>query len=402
MFFKIALLNIIKHKKQSIVILVSVCISVIVMELVTGMFSGIKTNFFNNLLQDSGHIQVRPEGWEDRIDQHSLDYMISGPEEIIENELARDEISAAEPIMHFGGMVIKDEKNLTIAGDGILPDTVYYTDIREGIEQGDFLTGEGQILLSTSIAELMEIAVGDPVIVLVQDSSGSPFYMEFSLQGLFNSGSQETDNNYFYITYGDSQELLYLDNQANEIRINLSNPELAGEVSESLEEPLADEGADPVPWKEVHGSMIQMLNMADVGMLFVNILVIIVVATVITNSILMTIFERIREFGTLRAIGMKKYELFSLILTEGSILGVIGGIAGLAIAIPIVLYFSTYGLDIGQASEFIGSGRIYYFSWQAVSSLGNLFSGILVAVLGSTYAAWAATRKSPVESLRAI
>ncbi len=148
--------------------------------------------------------------------------------------------------------------------------------------------------------------------------------------------------------------------------------------------------------------MIIMIEFMDIFMIIMDLMVIIVAATVITNSILMNVFERTKEFGTLRAIGLKKWQLFWMLMTEGASNGVIGSILGLAIGIPLVLYFQSNGLDFGAVSETFGQGKVFNFSHNPANSFISFFSGILIALTGSLYAALASIKMRLIETLNYV
>ena len=150
----------------------------------------------------------------------------------------------------------------------------------------------------------------------------------------------------------------------------------------------------------MQGSLLVLIKISDQFILLINIIVLIVAATVITNAILMNVFEKQREFGTLRAIGMRRREQAAMVLAEGVILGIVAAILGAALALPVVLYFQRHGLSIGEASHIFGGGDVLYFGASPLVTLQNVGFGVLIAVAGSLYAALAGTRSSVVDALK--
>jgi putative ABC transport system permease protein len=110
----------------------------------------------------------------------------------------------------------------------------------------------------------------------------------------------------------------------------------------------------------------------------------------------MNVFERTREFGTMRAIGLKRRAQLGLILAEGLAYGVVGTVAGLAAGIPLVLFFQEQGLYMGAAGEAFEMGRRIYFSLTATGLARSGVAGALTAVLGSLYAGMVLGRRSIV------
>jgi len=185
-----------------------------------------------------------------------------------------------------------------------------------------------------------------------------------------------------------------------QIRANLSDRALAEEVASAHQGTASEVGGEIRTWREIHGSFTVLLEFFDVFMIFMNFLVVIVAATVITNAILMNVFEKAGEYGTMRAIGMKRKQHFLLVLAEGSVQGVLGSIAGLLLGVPLTLYFQFNGIYVGAASDAFGLGRTVYTLVRPDDVVISLIAGILTAVVGSLYAALVNARTSVVELIK--
>ena len=399
---RIAVLNISKHPRRTLLIAFAIMLSVLVMLFVEGMLDGMRRTFFQRTLRDTGHLQLHDEGWEDRINQYSLDYTVKNPDELLRDLRARPEVVDAEKFLLFGGLLIHGEKNLSTGGVGVEPNTAFYTTVKEGMVDGRLPQENTEIAVSTRTAELLDVSFGDPLVVLVEDSQGSPYYVEYEVAGLFESESSQFDTSFFFITHAAAEELVYLSGATTEIKVNLTGPEIADDVAAELEAQWSDREVSFQTWRDIHGSFIVIFELFDVFMFFIDFLVIVVAASVITNAILMNVFERTREFGTMRAIGLKKRAQFALILIEGAAYGIVGTAAGLAAGIPLVLYFSEAGLYFGAAGEAFEMGRRIYFSLTGTTLARSSVAGILTAVLGSLYASLVLGRRKVVEMFEEV
>jgi putative ABC transport system permease protein len=148
--------------------------------------------------------------------------------------------------------------------------------------------------------------------------------------------------------------------------------------------------------------MAMLLEMFDVFMYAINLLIVIVAATVITNAILMNVFEKMQEYGTMRAVGLTSRGVVGLVIAEGAVYGIAGSVVGLAIGVPLVLYFETNGIDFGEAMESFGLGREIYTAFRPGASIVNAAFGALTAIAGSIYAALVSRRRTIIESIRGI
>ncbi len=403
-FIRVAWQNMLVHLRRTMLILFSIGLSVAVILFVSGMAEGLKKNFFRGMLEESGHLQVRPRGTEDALDPYNLDLLIQKPAEIVSDLSVRPWVQGAEKVLNFGCMLLAEDRNLTIEGRGTNKETRVFSKAREGIYAGDFLEedkeGNPGISISRSIAELLRVDLGDPLVVLAEDSTGSPWYIEYSVTGLYETESREFDEGSFYLRHEDAEELLYVPGTTREIRVLLEDPAIADPLAEELDtNTMPYRGTEIKTWREIHGSYLVLLDFFDIFMVFINIFTILVAATVITNSILMNVFERSREYGTLRAIGMKRRQLFGFIITEGFVQGVAGSILGLTLGIPPVLYFQSRGMDWGEITESFGLGETFYFAFTPEHALVGFISGISIACIGSLYAGWVSSRMSIMDSL---
>ncbi len=408
MFLKLAVLNLRRHLKRTLLIIFAVAMSVMVMELVAGMFEGFRDGFFRNISDGGGHVVVNGSGWEDRLDPLSIDYRISYyPEvtEVLESIPGATEIGA---VISFGALLLEGEDNVTVNGSGIDPGGSLYRNVRDGSAAGNVLEGDDEIIIGKGVADLMDLEPGSRVNLLVEDSTGSPFYLEYEVAGVFRTGSESYDASHIFISHRAAEELLYIPDETISIRVRLSDAELADQWKEEAVSALEENGRNPDDflvrtWHDTQGSTASILEMMDVMMLFIDLLVVIVVASVITNAILMNVFERIGEFGTMRAMGLRRSGLLGMVLLEGSVQGVIGSILGLGVSVPVVRYLSVHGVDWGDMSKILGTGTsLWYFGYDPLNSLINMAAGTAIAVTGSLYAAVTAARMPILENLKQV
>ncbi len=408
MFLKLAVFNLHRHIKRTLLIIFAVAMSVMVMELVAGMFEGFRDGFFRNLSDGGGHVVINASGWEDRLDPYSIDYRIPSWQEVVRTLEEVPGSDGIEAQLSFGALLLTGDENVAVSGSGIDPGGNLYRNVRDGIVAGSFLEGDEDIVIGKGLAELMELETGFRVNLLVEDSTGSPFYLEYRVAGLFRTGSESFDASHIFISHRAAEELLYMNDETVSIRVRLSDPESAESWREQALSALEQDGRNTEDflvrtWRETQGSTASILEMMDVMVLFIDLLVVIVVASVITNAILMNVFERIGEFGTMRAIGMRKSGLVGMVLLEGTIQGLIGSLFGLAVSIPVVRYLTVHGVDWGDMTKILGTGTsLWYFGYDPLNSLINLTAGTAIALTGSLYAAVSAARMPVLDNLKQV
>jgi putative ABC transport system permease protein len=399
MFAKIALLYMRKHGKRTLVVLAAIALSVTVMLFIDAMLFGVRESFFRGLFQDTGHLQVHERGFADRLDPYSIEFTIRDPDAAVTRLMQDPRVNFAEKILPFGALLINGEKNLPIGGVGIEKSSDYYGRVVRGMKRGSLPTDEQSIAISTRVAHLLDLSFGDPVIALVQDSQGSAFYMEYAVAGLFDTGSDQFDTSHFFLLHPAAQELLYLGDATVEVRANLHDPEEAKSVAEKIAPFLGERSLVARTWRELHGSYIVAFELFDIFVVFIDIVVVVVTSTVIINTILMNVFERTGEIGTLRAIGLRRSQQLAMIVTEGAIEGGAGAALGLLIGIPLTLLAEHAGVPVGQFSESFGLGRVVYPSLSLVSVVRSFVAGVVVALIGSGYASMVSARRPIVRMI---
>ena len=399
LFFKLAWLHMRKHWKQTLVILFAIAASEFTLVFISAMMEGIKTNFYTSLVRETGHLQIHANGWSDSLEPASLDLIIQDSQNLIEELAQYPEVKQIEGALHIGSLLIADSNNLTALVIGTQADTFFYRSAREGINSGAFLPNQKGIAVSASIAKLLAVEAGDTITLLTEDAWGSPWYISREITGIFKTDSLEFDNYYVFTDIHSAEELSGLENSVSEIRIDLVDAEAAEALAEKIRNNFGDT-FEIQTWREIHGSMLIFISVFDYMIIGIDILLIIVAGTVITNAVLMSVFARTREFGTLRAIGLKKRGLMSLILTEGTLEGLTGSLLGLVIALPLIFSFKDQGLAFGNLTDAFGMGNSLYFILKPGNMIRDLIVGTLIAVFGSCYAGLVISRETIMQTLK--
>lgn len=406
MFFKLAVSNIFKHWKRSLVVFIAVVLAVIVLSLIGGVLRGFTSTIMDSILPASGHLTIKAAGAKDAVNPMDLKYLLPGAEDILA-QVKLPGVVRAEKVITFGAVLLedtgddltKDVHNLKMLGSGLSPQTGFFKNIRDGITQGQFLPDGKGILVSEKAAKLLNLRLGGPAMLLVQDRNNNPWNQQFTVTGIFKSGSDLVDEGQFFLSHASAEELVDATGLTREIRLVLDDAEKADAVKAQLDKIFAGQNLEIETWRTSLGMLTLITNLLNMVAIFIRLIFIVIATSVIANSVLMAIFERVREYGTLRAIGLKRKQLFWMITSEGLVLGLAGALAGLAIGIPWLLILSKTGLDVGSATEYIGFASLIYpaFSW--FDGLLNLVVGVLIAFLSSFFAARTINKLSVTQAL---
>ncbi len=408
MLLKLIVLSLGRRARRTALVVAGIALSVFLMVFMGGMMEGMRSGLLGRLVGDGGHVQAFAAGYEKRLDPYAASPRIADADSLaariaaLTDPAGRRLVERAEPVITYGALLIAGDRSLTMGGIGVDADTGYYESIRHGIRSGSFLAGGAEgFLLSTRAATLLEAKVGDRVAVLVEDSTGSPYYLDLPVRGLFDSGSSETDDAWFLTTLAAARDLLGLGaHEATEVRAWLFDPREADSVAAAVRGTVP--GLFVRTYREANGGLLVFVDLFDVFVSVINGVIAVAAAFMITNALLGTLLERVREIGTLRAIGFRRRVLAALLTGEGLAQGVAGGLLGLAVGVPLVLLLERRGLALGALNEIMTAGGTLYFHLSLSRAVGAFALGAAIAGLCGLYAARVVLKRTVVESLRAL
>ncbi|RQV94888.1 ABC transporter permease, partial [bacterium] len=267
---------------------------------------------------------------------------------------------------------------------------------------GRFIDGANQIMIGKEAAELLDVKAGDKLILLTTNVYGSMSAVEPEIVGIYHSLNDIENSTFVLADLTLSQKLLGLEGRVTEISLELTSHEYVDEVLPIVKNSLGI-GYDVTSWKENQASLISMLEISKIGMGILSAIILIVAALGMINTFLISVLERLPEFGTLRAIGLRSSQLMVMVVVQGLFLGIIGTIAGLIIGLPVVFYFQAHPFDLGEAMQGIeGIDSLLWFAFRWDTTIWITVLGIAIAIFASLYPAYYVGKQKPVDVLRNI
>jgi putative ABC transport system permease protein len=272
---------------------------------------------------------------------------------------------------------------------------------------GDLPTaGKAEVLVGTGTARLLRVKVGDEIMLEARTLDGAINALSVRISGVVRTGQPIVDTLGVLIPLPLAQDLIRSGERSTHVMVRLASRDAADAFLAGLE-PLLGEGREAVTWlTEVQ----PLLDLQRIRQRALNLLVLALMgmsATGIANTVLMAAFERIREVGTLRAMGMTRRGVVSMFLVEGMFMGLAGAVVGGVLGGAVVAYYARVGIDLtasleasGNANNLPVSAMLYFeFSWTVI--VGAVAFGTLIAVLASIYPALVASKMPPAEAVRA-
>jgi len=402
MLLALAWKNIWRNKKRS-----GIIVAAITFGLWGGLFSSaimvgmtesmVETAISRNL----SHIQIHKVDY-DR-DRDIRNFLPDGPRILSEIEDFGG-VSAAEGRTLVVGMAASASSSYGVNITGIIPeDSKKITDIYSKIVEGSYFGTDkrNQIIIGTKLAERLNLKLNQKIILSFQDLQGSIAYIACRIVGLFKTNSSQFDEANVFMLQKDLFRILSTAPIIHEIAIRVQNIEKLDTVKAGLQSAFPDLQIES--WKDLAPELAYLSQNANIYMyLFVGIILFALLFG-ITNTMLMSVIDRIRELGVLIAIGMKKSKVFSMIVLETIFLSLTGGLLGIAIGMISIAYYGDTGIDLTAISvslESFGASAILYPILPVAMYLVLTVMIVLAANIAALLPAWKATHLVPSEAIR--
>jgi putative ABC transport system permease protein len=419
---KIALRNLARFGRRTLLtstLITLGIVSVLLFVAIAGSFKAMMIGQFTDAVL--GHIEVHRKGYVASIDSLPLNLnmqpMMVGRVEQVLKKL--DAVEAYSNRVKLGAMFSNFTETTSIRINGVDPQAEVATTpmlpgrIVEGSKEGPVLK-RGEILIPLLLARGMKVKVGDTIVLVATNREGSVNGKTFTVRAILESVSGPSGRD-GYIHIDDARDLLRMkEGEVSEIAIRLKNPaqldrvyaqvsqELTGSAGKGGNAGMAgnaskgEGGALEVhTWADL-SPFASIARMIDLLTLFIKIMLVSIVLVSIMNVMVMAVYERIREIGTIAAIGTPPSKILSLFLAEGLLLGVGGTALGTVIALAVI-----YALNIWKITFNFGmqQGLVLSPAIRAADVVIVAAMVVIVALLASLQPAWKASRMDPVTAL---
>jgi putative ABC transport system permease protein len=410
---KIAGRNLSRYRRRTLLTLLLIVIGMVAVLLfiaVTGSFKSMMVGQITDSVL--GHLEVHRKGYVASIDTLPLNLNLK-PGAVAKVEEALRQIDAVQtwsPRVKFGGMFSNFTETTSIRVNGVDPEREAATApllpgrMIDGRKDGP-LVAKGEIVIPILLARGMKVKVGDTVVLVATNRDGSVNGKTFVIRGVTEgiSGPGGRDG---YIHIEDARELLRMkEAEVSEIAIRLKDPGQLDRVATRLKQALEGEtNPEGKPMLEVHtwadlSPFSSLARMIDMMTVFIKIVLVSIVLVSVMNVMVMAVYERIREIGTIAAIGTPPSRILSLFLAEGLLLGIIGTALGTLVSLAVIFAANIWKIhfSFGQQQDLVMAP---FIDPAQVATVAALVMG--VAVLASLQPAWKASRLDPMNALRHV
>lgn len=379
--------------------------------------------YHNQIVRDtvgnfSGHIQISKKDWQDN---QTLEYMIEDADKAVAAVPKDDRIVGYASRVVTPGLLSrklvsesgqstaeKEENTQFIMMVGALPSAEKkITCVPDKLISGSFLKDDDKtgILLGADLAKNLGVGIGDRVLFWTQDYYESLQAKFFIVRGIFRLNAFEIDGAYAIAHIESIQALLHLDGMITNVAVKISDNRKMDAVADDIRKNLGAGEIEAQTWEQFNQQLRQYIVFDDIMAYIFLMILIIVVSFGILNTQLMSVFERIKEFGTMLALGSTPARIAVEVFIECFFMTAIGVIAGNLLGCSASYVTSVKPINLSSQSDWLAFFNVDPLIYTGISWQNLVLNSSIVFVIALSMSLWPsikASRFKPVEALRYI
>lgn len=403
-FIKIAWRNIIRNRPRSAITISAVAIGLSSLIFLKGFVDGADRQMVENYTDLLiGSIQIHKIGFQKSM---SLEKSMGNTEAIAAPLRKIPQVKAFALRVKEFALISSPESSAGILLLGIDPlAEKNVSSIHKRVRKGSFLKQDDdtKIIIGRQLSENLKVNIGDKIVVMGQASDGSVAAAAYEVSGLIETGAEEIDKNLAMITLKASQDLFVLNGKVSEIVVKADPMNRIDHLTELIKKRVDTKRFEVLNWKTISPMTYQWLQFDFVFTGLILLIVLIVVASGVLNTVLMGVLERTREFGIMLALGTKPDQIVFVVAVESFFLGFFGVLIGTMIGAGLIVFFGTYGIDLSMISSALNNyyvGSVVYPRLDLISIGAYAFVVLFLSVIVALIPARKASQLAPVEAIR--
>ena len=392
--------NVWRNRRRTIVTVSAMSFALFVMILYSAMLEGYLEGMERSILDlEVGDVQVFAGDFREN---PSLYTVIEEPEKLIA-PLSADGFTASARVLACG-LAAAGESSAGVSFRGVdVEQDATVSNIHEEVAEGRWLDpGDPKgVVLGRRLARILGVGVGDEIVVLTQGSDGAMAYDLYDVRGILRGIADATDRSGVFLNQSALRELLEVPTGVHQIIVR--RPEEVDLAQAAIRVSAFAPDLDVQTWRQLMPTLSSLLESSRSAKVKMSFIMYVAIGMLILNAMLMAVFERIRELGVLKALGVGPFEVLRLILLESGIQTALAMIAGTICAIPVVWYLRDTGLDLQSLAGVSVMGIAFDPHWRAVITVDVFTSPVvmlaIVVAIAVLYPAIKASTIRPVEAM---
>ncbi len=402
MLFQIAWRNVLRNKKRSFIMIAAITCGLWAALVASAVTLGFSYETVRSALETRlSHIQLHRVGY---LKNRILRDTIPGGMDALRKIRSLPSVRAVSGRLLAEGMASTAETAAGVLISGVDRDEERATTtIGQKLVAGTYALGEKRnaAVIGEELARKLGARLGSKMIVTMQDIHGTIVGASFRIAGLYRTESTPFDGSTIFVDRRELAGLLEMGDQIHEIAVTVRDLQNVESVASQIRTLLP--GLDTETWTELAPELRYIYSYTEI---YLNIFLYVIVLALlfgIMNTMLMSVLDRVREFGVLTAVGMRGRRVFTMIMLESMVLSIVGGVAGMLAGWGTVQQLNRTGINLAAFGEGLrqwGYSEISYPSLPVSMYEQVIISIMLAALVGAIYPAWKAIRLDPAKAIR--
>ncbi|KKM83946.1 hypothetical protein LCGC14_1304190 [marine sediment metagenome] len=398
---KLAWRNIFRNKRRTVLAGLAVGIGLASLIFVNGLMTGMLHSMIRTATNSfMGQGQIHAEGFRDTFE---AELTIRDFRKVIDSLKGEEDIIGFTPRTIAQGMLTSTSDVLPVAAYGIDPEGESAVSLlKEAVIEGKFLRSGKKILIGSRAAELLDVGLGDRVVLtMAQVATGELSQEMFRVGGIFHYGIREVDSSLVFIEISKAREMLAIGDEAHEVALKFTSIDIAGDIKLPVWERYSRGGNEALGWPGLLPQLKAVHELSGFTTFLTSILVFGIVALTIMNTLFMSLYERMYEFGVMRAVGTRPVQMALIIVFEAVSLAIISIVIGMVIGWLLNTLFGVIGIDY-SGIEFAGITMTepIYTVMRPIQFTVFPVMILLFSLLAALYPAYYAAKLTPAKAMR--
>jgi putative ABC transport system permease protein len=401
---KLGLLNALRNKRRSLITMIMVTFGMIVIIFISGFFNTIVSGLKNQVIQaDTGDLQIMATGYKEKKTSGSLDYTIKNVSQLIAELKTEPEIAAVTKRIDVGGLLSNGKQSVYSWGYGVDLATVEATLpllLKDPNSKRKFnITGQDGAIIGAGLAKKLNAVNGVSIFLVTNDKYGSINSANIMVSDIIKYRTDAENDSKIIMTDVNAEKLLGLEDEATEVSIKLKDPKKVGQLKSKFYQKYQSKyNIQFYAWYDLLGGYGQIIAMFQ-GIQFIILFIMAIVVLIgVINTILMSVFERTSEIGSLMALGSSRGRIIAIFMAESFWIGLLGILGGTVLGIFILLLSHIQGIPFSAPGTpqavfikpTLTPGIVF------IPAISLLFISICAGIYPSRFAA----RLDPIEAIR--